>query len=222
MLYWKPEQPPGLTPIRSARSSSPSWAMRVLTFSAALSVMLTMVACFCSISTSRAVVCFWLRKLLHPQPYTSTPLSQGPTKPSTQRLVESRPPGRDVLTRPGEQRGRVDGPQRPSPVGQDLVGLQGIPVRRGHVVSFTACGVEVVRVGQGESCHRGLLNAGCPGEDEHPLGGGQRGRVGHDAPVRRQHVAQPACDVSVEVLRPAAGEERPLGEGYGRHEQQGH
>src|SRR5919199_3386464 len=58
MLYWNPEQPPGLTPIRRARSSSPSWAMRVLTFSAALSVMLTMVASFCSISTSRAVVCF--------------------------------------------------------------------------------------------------------------------------------------------------------------------
>src|SRR5829696_9792915 len=128
MLYWKPEQPPGRTPMRSARSSSPSWAMRVLTFSAALSVMLT-------------------------------------------------------------------------------------------VVPSTARGVEVVRVGQGEPAHRGLLHARGPGQEKYSLGGGQRWRVCHDALVRRQHVTQPACEVPVEVLGPAAGEQHPLGDRHGRHDQ---
>src|SRR5215218_1580841 len=223
MLYWKPEQPPGLTPIRSARSSSPSWAMRVLTFSAALSVMLTMVvASFCSISTSRAVVFFWLRKLLHRQPYTSTPLSQGRAKPSTQCLAKLCPPGRHVLPGSGEQRGWVHGPERPPPARQALVGLQGVPVSGDYVVSSTACGVEVVRVGQGEPARRGLLHACCPGKEKYSLGGGQRGRVGYDALVRRQHVAQPACEIPVEILGPAAGEERPLGDWHGRHDQRGH
>src|SRR5215211_6960829 len=222
MLYWNPEQPPGLTPIRSARSSSPSWAMRVLTFSAALSVMLTMVASFCSISTSRAVVCSWLRKLLHRRPYTSTPLSRSSAKPSTQHLAESRPPGGNILPRPGEQRGWVHGSEHSSPAWQAFVSLQGVPVSGGYVVSFTARGIEVVRVGQGEPPHRGLLHAGGSGEDQHPLGGGQRGRVGYHAPVRRQHVAQPAREIPVEVLGPAAGEERPLGDRHGHHEQQRH
>src|SRR5215210_465967 len=223
MLYWKPEQPPGLTPIRSARSSSPSWAMRVLTFSAALSVMLTMVvASFCSISTSCAVVFFWLRKLLHRQPYTSAPLSQGRAKPSTQCLAKLCPPGQHVLPGSSEQRGWVHGPERPPPARQALVGLQGDLVSGDYVVLFTVCGIEVIRVGQGEPTHRGLLHAGGTGEDQYSFGGGQRRRVGHDGPVRRKHVAQPAREVPVEVLRPAAGEERPLGEGYGRHEQQGH
>src|SRR5215212_5292467 len=141
MLYWNPEQPPGLTPMRSARSSSPSWAMRVLTFSAALSVMLIMVASFCSISTSRAVVCFWLPKLLHRQPYTSTPLSRRPAKPSTQCLTETPPPGRNVPPRPAEQRGGIDGPQRPSPAGQTLVVLQGLPVSGGYSVDSTVHGI---------------------------------------------------------------------------------
>src|ERR687897_2164130 len=221
MLYWKPEQPPGLTPIRSARSSSPSWAMRVLTFSAALSVMLTMVASFCSISTSRAVVCSWLRKLLHRRPYTSTQLSRNLAKPSTQNLAESRPPGRDILPRPGEQRGWIHGSEHSSPAWQVFVSLQGVPVSRSYVVTLTARGIEVVRVGQGEPAHRVLLYAAGAGEEQYPLGGGQRGRVSHDASVRRQHVAQPACEVPVEVLRSAAGEKRPLGEGHGRHEQRG-
>src|SRR5918994_1035618 len=221
MLYWKPEQPPGLTPIRSARSSSPSWAMRVLTFSAALSVMLTMVASFCSISTSRAVVCSWLRKLLHRRPYTSTQLSRNLAKPSTQNLAESRPPGRDILPRPGEQRGWIHGSEHSSPAWQVFVSLQGVPVSRSYVVTLTARGIEVVRVGQGEPAHRGLLYAAGAGEEQYPLGGGQRGRVSHDASVRRQHVAQPACEVPVEVLRPAAGEKRPLGERHGGYEQRG-
>src|SRR5215210_3585461 len=131
MLYWKPEQPPGLTPIRSARSSSPSWAMRVLTFSAALSVLLTTVASFCSISTSRAVVCSWLRKLLHRQPYTSTPLSRSSAKPSTQHLAKSHPPGGNVLARPGEQRGWVHGFEHSSPAWQAFVSLQGVTVSGG-------------------------------------------------------------------------------------------
>src|SRR5215210_6394343 len=118
MLYWKPEQPPGLTPIRSARSSSPSWARRVLTFSAALSVMLTMVSCFCSISTSRAVVGSWLPKLLHRQPYSSTPRSEDPAKPSTQHLAQTGFQDEDVPPPPGEQRRRVHGPECPPPARQ--------------------------------------------------------------------------------------------------------
>src|SRR5919107_4710533 len=180
MLYWKPEQPPGLTPIRRARSSSPSWAMRVLTFSAALSVMLTMVASFCSISTSRAVVCFWLPKLLHRQPYTSTPLSHGPDNSSPQHLTESRPPGRHVLSRAGEQRSWVQRSQHPPPARQALVGGDGVSVGGDYVGSFTARGIEVVRVGEGETSQRGLLHAGGTCQDQDPFGGGQRGRVGHN------------------------------------------
>src|SRR5688572_19824279 len=221
MLYWNPEHPPGRTPIRSARSSSPSWAMRVLTFSAALSVMLMMVASCCSISTSRAVVCYRVRKLLHRQPHTSTPLSRDPASPSTQHLAESGLLGRHVLPRPGQQRGRVHGSERPSPTRQALVGSHGVPVGGDYVIPTTVRGVEVIRVGQGESAHRCLFYAGGPGEEKYPLGGCQRGRVGHDAPVRRQHVAQPACQVPVEVLGPAAGEEHPLGGRYGRHDQRG-
>src|SRR5215211_2752502 len=159
MLYWKPEQPPGLTPIRRARSSSPSWAMRVLTFSAALSVMLTMVASFCSISTSRAVVCFWLPKLLHRQPYTSTPLSQGPPQSTPQHLTESRPSGRDVPSRADEQRRWVQCSQRPPPTRQALVGDDGVPVGGSYVGTFSARGIEVVRVGEGEASQRGLRYA---------------------------------------------------------------
>src|SRR5918994_490072 len=221
MLYWKPEQPPGLTPIRSARSSSPYWAMRALTFSAALSVMFTMVASFCSISTSSAVVCYRVRKLLHRQPYTSTLLSRSLAKPSTQHLAESPPPGGNVLPRPGEQRGWIHGSEHSSPAWQAFVGPQGVPVSGGYVVTLTARGIEVVRVGQGEPPHRGLLHACSSGEEKYSLGGGQRGRVGHDAPVRRQHVAQPACEIHVEVLGLAAGEERPLGDWHGRHDQRG-
>src|ERR687890_1336473 len=90
MLYWKPEQPPGLTPMRSARSSSPSWAMRALTFSAALSVMATMVvSSFCCISTSRAVVVMLVGKLLHRKPYTSTLRSRQLSAFSRQLLIVS-------------------------------------------------------------------------------------------------------------------------------------
>src|ERR671910_282781 len=116
MLYGNPEQPPGLTPMRRARSSSPSWAMRVLTFSAALSVMLTMVvSSFCCISTSRAVVGSRIGKLLHREPYTSTPLSEGPAEPRAQGLAEAGPPGGHLLLQPDEQRGWVDGAERPPP-----------------------------------------------------------------------------------------------------------
>src|SRR5215204_6758127 len=107
--------------------------MRVLTFSAALSVMLMMVASFCSISTSRAVVCFWLPKLLHRQPYTSTSLSQSPAETSPQHLPESCPPGRHVPPRAGEQRRGVQCSQRPPPARQALEGGNGVTVGGGYV-----------------------------------------------------------------------------------------
>src|SRR5918998_1154578 len=176
MLYWNPEHPPGLTPMRSARSSSPSLAMRVLTFSAALSVMLTMVvSCSCCISTSSAVVGPLIAKLLHRRPYTSTPPREDPAhpaQPSTQRLADlGLPIGRD-LPEPCEQRCGVQGPQRPLPAGQAPVGSQGSPVRRGDVAGPEvggAPGVEVVRVGPGELAHRRLLCARGPGEQHDPL-----------------------------------------------------
>src|ERR671917_2029598 len=105
MLYWNPEHPPGLTPMRSARSSSPSWAMRALTFSAALSVMLTMVvSCSCCISTSSAVVGPLIAKLLHRRPYTSTPPREDPAQPSAQRLADLGLPDESDLPEPREQR----------------------------------------------------------------------------------------------------------------------
>src|ERR671916_1331546 len=105
MLYWKPEQPPGLTPMRSARSSSPSCAMRLLTFSAALSVMLTMVVfSLCCISTSRAVGGWFVGELLHPPPYTSTPPTVHPSEQradlAPQRLAGPRPPRSDAPAGP--------------------------------------------------------------------------------------------------------------------------
>src|SRR5215212_2249401 len=223
MLYWKPEQPPGLTPMRSARSSSPSWAMRVLTFSAALSVMATMVvSSFCCISTSRAVVGLWARKLLHRKPYTSTPLFGIPAGPPTQRLGELRPAGGHVLPGADEQRGRVHNPESPAPVRQSPVCPERIPVSGSNVFPVLSVrGVEVVRVGKGEPRHRRLLHASGPGEEQYPLGRGQRRRVGDDVLARWQHVAQPTREVPVEVLGPAAGQERPLGDEYGGHEQHG-
>src|SRR4028118_165007 len=120
MLYWKPEQPPGLTPMRSARSSSPSCAMRLLTFSAALSVMLTMVvSCSCCISTSRAVGGWFVAELLHPPPYTSTPPPGHPSEqradPAPQRLAGPRPPRGEAPARAREERARVQRGERPLP-----------------------------------------------------------------------------------------------------------
>src|SRR4028119_660610 len=131
MLYWKPEQPPGLTPMRSARSSSPSCAMRLLTFSAALSVMLTMVVCsLCCISTSRAVGGCFVVELLHPPPYTSTPPSKQRAGPAPQRLAGPRPSRCDAPAYPREERARVDRGERPLPPRQLLAGRGGAAVRR--------------------------------------------------------------------------------------------
>src|SRR5215210_6618535 len=133
MLYWKPEQPPGLTPIRSARSSSPSCAMRLLTFSAALSVMLTMVVCsLCCISTSRAVGGWFVAELLHPPPYTSTPPSEQRADRAPQRLAGPRPPRGDAPAGPREERAGVQRGEHPLPPRQLPVGLQGSPVRGGQ------------------------------------------------------------------------------------------
>src|SRR5215213_10414257 len=223
MLYWKPEQPPGLTPMRSARSSSPSWAMRVLTFSAALSVMATMVvSCSCCISTSRAVVGLWITKLLHRKPYTSTPLSGIPTKPPTQRLGELRPAGGHVLSGADEKGGRVHCPQRPAPTRQSPVALDRIPVSGSNPFPILPIRrVEVLRVGQGEPRRWSLLYASGPGEEQYPLGRGKRRRVGDGVLARWQHVAQPTREVLVEILGPTAGQERPLGDRYCGHEQHG-
>src|SRR4028119_2389657 len=117
--YWKPGQPPGLTPMRSARSSSPSCAMRLLTFSAALSVMLTIVVSLCCISTSRAVGGWFVAELLHPSSYTSTPPSGHPSEqradPAPQRLAGPRPPRGEAPARPREERARVERGERPLP-----------------------------------------------------------------------------------------------------------
>src|ERR671916_1513247 len=131
MLYWKPEQPPGLTPMRSARSSSTSWAIRLLTFSAALSVMLTiLVRSLCCISTSRAVGGWFVAELLHPPPYTSTPppAEQGADL-APQHLAGPRPARGDAPAYPREQRARVERGERPLPGREGPVGPQGAAVR---------------------------------------------------------------------------------------------
>src|SRR5919107_4290003 len=179
MLYWNPEQPPGLTPMRSARSSSPSWAMRVLTFSAALSVMATMVvSSFCCISTSRAVVVLWVGKLLHRKPYTSTLFPERSAKPSAQHLGELRPAGRRERSGADEQRGRVHGPERPAPARQSPVALDRIAVCPNDPFPVPVRGVEVLGVGPGETRRGTFLHARGPSEEQHPLGRGQRRRVG--------------------------------------------
>src|SRR5918998_578481 len=179
MLYWKPEQPPGLTPMRSARSSSPSWAMRVLTFSAALSVMATMVvSSFCCISTSRAVVGLWVRKLLHRKPYTSTLLASYASELPAQKLGELRLAGGRVRSGAGQQRGRVHGPERLAPAGQASKARDRFLVGGGEPFLVPVRGVEVLGVGPGETCQGGLLHARGPGEEQHPLRRGQRRRVG--------------------------------------------
>src|SRR5918998_1437878 len=198
MLYWKPEQPPGLTPMRSARSSSPSCSIRALTFSAALSVMLSMVSCFWSISPPGGAVFSRVDELLHPSPYTST--AQRLAKHHSQRLREARL-GEARLPRGGAPPG--------PPVGARDVACPSIGAR----------GVEVVGVGPGEPLHRPLLDAGRPGEEQDPLGWREGRRVGYGAAAGRQHVAQAASEVPVEVLRAPACEERPLGERDGGQEE---
>src|SRR5918998_1678222 len=221
MLYWNPEQPPGLTPMRSARSSSPSCAMRALTFSAALSVMLTMVVS-CCISTSSAVVGPLVTKLLHRRPYTSTPPAQGPAQPPAYHLAEPGLPSRRELPGPRQQRGGVQDPERPLPPWQASVGPDGPLVRGGDATGTSvggAPGGEVVGLGPGELAHRPFLHPRGPGEEHDPLRGGQGRRVGAPGFASGQHVAQPGREVPVEVLGTAAGEERPLEEGDGGREQ---
>src|ERR671912_871484 len=197
MLYWNPEHPPGLTPMRSARSSSPSWAMRALTFSAALSVMLTMVvSCSCCISTSSAVVGPLMAKLLHRRPYTSTP----PLEDPAQHLTEPGLPAGRAFPQPHQQRGGVQGSQHPLPARQASVGPQGPLVCGGDAAEpgiGGAPGVEVVRIGPGELAHRSLLYARGPGEEHDPLRGGKGRRVGAPDFAGGQHVAQPTREVPV-------------------------
>src|SRR5215210_6856204 len=222
MLYWKPEQPPGLTPIRSARSSSPSCAMRLLTFSAALSVMLTMVVCsLCCISTSRAVGGWFVAELLHPPPYTSTPPSEQRADRAPQRLAGPRPPRGDAPAGPRAERAGVQRGERPLPPRQLPVGLQGSPVRGGQPSCVPARGVEVVRVGPGEPAHGLLVHAGGAREQEEPLGGRKGRRVRNGGCVGAQDVAQASREVAVQVGWAAAGRGRPLGGGDRGDEQGG-
>src|SRR5918998_1800156 len=224
MLYWKPEQPPGLTPMRSARSSSPSCSIRALTFSAALSVMLSMVSCFWSISPPGGAVFSRVDELLPPSPYTSTAqrLAKHPSHRLREaRLGEARLPRGGAPPGPREERGGVGGAQSPAPAGQARVGPHG-PLGAARDVacpSIGARGVEVVGVGPGEPLHRPLLDAGRPGEEQDPLGWREGRRVGYGAAAGRQHVAQAASEVPVEVLRAPACEERPLGERDGGQEE---
>src|SRR5918998_5595172 len=227
MLYWKPEHPPGLTPMRSARSSSPSCSIRALTFSAALSVMLSMVSCFWSISPPGDAVFSRVDELLHRSSYTSTahrPAKRRSQRPQQARLGETRLPRGDAPPGPREERGGVGGAQSPAPAGQARVGPHGPPVGARDVArpSIGARGVEVVGVGPGEPLHRLLLDACRPGEEQDPLGRREGRRVGYGATSGRQHVAQAAREVPVEVLRAPAGEERPLGERDGGQEENRH
>src|ERR671916_2640815 len=131
MLYWKPEQPPGLTPMRSARSSSPSCAIRALTFSAALSVMLSMVSCFWSISPPGDAVFSRVDELLHRSPYTSTahrPAKRRSQLPHEACLGETRLPRGGAPPGPREERGGVGGAQSPAPAGQARVSPPRPPV----------------------------------------------------------------------------------------------
>src|ERR671917_647326 len=120
MLYWKPEHPPGLTPMRSARSSSPSCAIRALTFSAALSVMLSMVSCFWSISPPGDAVFSRVDELLHRSSYTSTahrPAKRRSQRPQQARLGETRLPRGDAPPGPREERGGGWRAPNPAPAG---------------------------------------------------------------------------------------------------------
>src|SRR5918997_5851876 len=120
MLYWKPEQPPGLTPMRSARSSSPSCSIRALTFSAALSVMLSMVSCFWSISPPGDEVFSRVDELLHRSPYTSTAhrlAKRRSQRPREARLGEARLPRGGLPPGPRQERGGGGGGARPPAAG---------------------------------------------------------------------------------------------------------
>src|ERR687894_998467 len=169
--------------MRSARSSSPSCAMRLLTFSAALSVMLTMVVCsLCCISTSRAVEGWFVAELLHPLPYTSTPVPRHPPEqragPAPHRLAGPRPPRGEAPAGPREERARVEDGERPLPSRQLPIGLQGAAVRRGQPLAVPVRRVQMVRVGAGEAEDGPLVHAGGASEQHQPppRGEGPRGR----------------------------------------------
>src|SRR5215211_3207190 len=80
----------------------------------------------------------------------------------------------------------------------------------------------MVGVRPGELLHRPLLEPHRPGEQHYPLGGRERRRVGYGGPAGRQHVAQAAGEVPVQVLGTSTGEERLFGERDGGGQEYGH
>ena len=74
----------------------------------------------------------------------------------------------------------------------------------------------------GELLHRPFLEAYRPGEEEDPLGRGERRRVGNDAPAWRQRIAQPPRQIAVEIFGASPEKEGLFGERYGGNEERRH